>query len=140
MYGAAAGEREADREADREAERGRVGFFFFLPQNSFLSIAFYASFFYSIAQMANKQKKMKPTKTTEVRSREARELRDKFMEIGFPMEDDAVREVLHVLQQFADEGIGASGVVRLPAWSVCARYKLSTQPHVTSELVITKTG
>ena len=83
-------------------------------------------------------KKIKAVKRREERLREASMLRQKFLQVGFPMEDEGVREVLHRLQQFADEGTGASGTVPLPAWKVAARYKLSTQPHIVSELVITK--
>lgn len=88
--------------------------------------------------MSQIRKRNKASKPAAEREREASAIRDKLLSIGFPVEHEGVRKVLHALQQFADEGVGSSGTVPLPDWKVCARYKLSLQPHVVSELHITK--
>jgi hypothetical protein len=83
-------------------------------------------------------KKTKPAKTDEVRASEANQIRQKILELGFPPEDPGVSRMLETLDRFATEGIGQSGRIDSEAFGYRFIFKLSTQPHIISELTVRK--
>jgi hypothetical protein len=82
------------------------------------------------------QKKEKMVKSDEVRAREASQIRQKILELGFPQEDPDVARMLEALDQFAGDGVSQSGCIAVPAFSKAFVFKLSTQPHIVSEITI----
>jgi hypothetical protein len=89
--------------------------------------------------MNNKKKtKTKPVKSSETRASETNQIRQKILELGFPPEDPGVERLFRTLDTFADEGIGQSGRIDSEAFGYRFIFKLSTQPHVISELTVRK--
>lgn len=84
----------------------------------------------------DKLKREKPTKTKEQRVQEVATIMQKFNEFGLPIEHEALREFVKIAQGFADNGYAASGRLKLTGFSRNLVYLLSTQPHITSHIIL----
>lgn len=80
---------------------------------------------------------MKKTKTPEVRAREVDQIRKKLLDLGFSPEDGGVARMFEALDRFASDGIGQSGHIDSDV-GYRFIFKLSTTPHVTSDMVVRK--
>ena len=75
-------------------------------------------------------------KSDKTRAGEVFQMRRKILELGFPPEDDGVTRLFAALDRFASEGIGQSGYIDSEAFGYRFLFKLSTQPHVVSEMIV----
>jgi hypothetical protein len=78
---------------------------------------------------------MKAPKTREEREREVAKLSEEVKSLGIP--EDDMQPLFDVLDRFATEGEGYSGVVKLPQFNLAFVVKLSLQAHVHSGMRLT---
>lgn len=85
-----------------------------------------------------KVRKIKPVKSDEARASEASQFRTKILDLGFYPDDPDVKRMLQALDRFASEGVGQSGHIDSETYGYRFLFKLSTQPHIVSEMVVRK--
>lgn len=81
---------------------------------------------------------MKHPKTPSDRHREALEIAKQLSGCGLPFDDPRVAQLRDDLQRFAEDGVGASKVLKLPELKVAMVVKLSLQAHIPSFVRVTK--
>lgn len=86
------------------------------------------------------KKPPKPQKSSEKRQQEVECMIEKFLELGFPLEDPGVQEFIKITREYSENGIGSSGVIRFDEHKRLLKYILSVQPHVESRMVLEHTG
>lgn len=86
------------------------------------------------------KKPPKPVKAAEKRQQEVESMMEKFLELGFPLEEPGVQEFVKVTRDYSENGIGSSGIIRFDAHNRIMKYILSTQPHVESRMLLEYTG
>lgn len=75
-------------------------------------------------------------KDAEKRSEEVDRIMNQFLELGFAIDHPGVQAFIKTARLFAEEGIGASGTVRLDEYDRTLQYVLSTQSHIESRAVL----
>lgn len=85
--------------------------------------------------MGQKQKKTKApkkTKDVDMRKMEVEMLRQQMEEVGLNSTMEGVKEIYKQLEIFETEGVGSSGLVKVPFLGRVIEYRLSVTPHIIS--------
>ena len=104
-----------------------------------IGLACYNPNFKLVVNSTNKTKKYKPTKpikSLEERSKEVENISNQFLELGISMEYPGTQEFFKICKEFQINAISASGTIKFPVYNRLMRYIFSTQPHVTSRMIL----
>lgn len=75
-------------------------------------------------------------KSKEVRVIECLRIRKKLAELGLPDELPAIAELLKLMRDYVDNGVGTSGTIPFPEARRKIVYKFSTNIHIESTVIL----
>lgn len=81
---------------------------------------------------------MRNPKTAEERAGEAMRIAQQLEATGLPFDHPRVQQLRAALRDFAEAGVGFSGVLKMPESRLAMVVKLSCQRHIDSGVQITR--
>jgi hypothetical protein len=84
----------------------------------------------------SKKEKTKTLKTKEQREIEIENIMGQLMDLGIPLEDKGIQEVIKTAKEFEVNGISNSGKINLIGFQRTLEYIFTTRPHVESRIIL----
>jgi hypothetical protein len=81
-------------------------------------------------------KKTKPRKTPDQRSIEVEKLMNDLIGFGFPLEHEGIQELIKVARLFEEQGVSASGCIKMTGFQRNMIYIFSNQPKIDSRILL----
>jgi hypothetical protein len=75
-------------------------------------------------------------KNKEVRTSEVEKIMEQFTELGLPLEHEGVQQFIKISRDFEENGVSASGFIKLNGFKRILEYKYSMRPYITSSIVL----